>query len=214
MEGELTSPLIIGFIGSFFLLAVLTLTSFVKISVVFLILRNALGLQQVPSNMIVMALAVILSVFISLPVLQASLNALADVEIDAMTPEAIFELVAVGLAPFQTFLAANIDPMQLDFFVGIANEVWRGSGLVGEGSDFVIQVPAFMMSELTRAFEIGFLIYLPFVAIDLAVTGILMAMGMQQVQPNIISVPFKLLIFVVIDGWLSLVEGLLTSYVT
>lgn len=212
--GEMTSPLIIGFIGSFFLLAVLTLTAFVKLSVVFLILRNALGLQQVPSNMIVMALAVILSIFISLPVLSESLIALSAVDIDTVTPEAIFEVLEVGIAPFQVFLAANIDETQLDFFVGVANEVWRGSGMVGERGDFMIQVPAFMLSELTRAFEIGFLIYLPFVAIDLAVTGILMAMGMQQVQPNIISVPFKLLIFVVVNGWLSLVEGLMTSYVT
>ncbi|GGG84103.1 EscR/YscR/HrcR family type III secretion system export apparatus protein [Salipiger pallidus] len=210
--GELTSPLIIGFIGGFFLLAVLTLTSFIKLSVVFMILRNALGLQQVPSNMIVMALAVILSVFISMPVLSASLSALAEVDFAMMTPERIVDVAQVGIAPFQTFLAANIDPEQLDFFVGIANEVWRGSGLVGGPDDFVIQVPAFMLSELTRAFEIGFLLYLPFVAVDLAVTGILMAMGMQQVQPNIISVPFKLLIFVVLNGWLSLIEGLLTSY--
>lgn len=209
---ELTSPLLIGFIGSFFLLAILTLTSFIKLSVVFMIVRNALGLQQVPSNMIIMALALFLSVFISLPVLQASLLALEGANLDTITPGRILEVAHLGIAPFQEFLARNIDPEQLAFFVDVTNEVWRDSGMIGTPDDFIIQVPAFMLSELTRAFEIGFLIYLPFVAIDLAVTGILMALGMQQVQPNIISVPFKLLVFVFLNGWFKLVEGLVTSY--
>ncbi len=210
---ELTSPLIIGFIGSFFLVAVLTLTAFVKISVVFMIVRNALGLQQVPSNMILMALALFLSVFISMPVFSASASALAEVTFEATTPEEFLDLWRIGIAPFQQFLLTNIDPVHLEFFVGVSNEIWRGSGLVGTQDDFIIQVPAFMITELTQAFEIGFLLYLPFVAIDLAVTGILMAMGMQMVQPNIISVPFKLLIFVFIDGWSKLVEGLVMTYV-
>ena len=209
---ELASPLIIGFVGSFFLLAMLTLTAFIKLSVVFMILRNALGIQQVPSNMIVMAVSLFLSIFISLPVISASLAGLSKVDMTDLTPDKIYEVAKIGIAPFQAFLTANIDPVQIDIFVEIANRVWEGSGMTGTRDDFIIQVPAFMLSELTRAFEIGFMIYLPFVAIDLAVTGILMALGMQMVQPNIISVPFKLLVFVTLNGWLSLVESLLTSY--
>ncbi len=209
---ELTSPLIIGFIGSFFLVAVLTLTAFIKISVVLMIVRNALGLQQVPSNMIIMALSLFLAIFIAMPVFSEAAAAINNANIEARTAADFLELWRRGIAPFQAFLANNIDQQHLDFFVGVSNEVWAGSGLVGTADDFIIQVPAFMVTELTEAFEMGFLLYLPFVAIDLAVTGILMALGMQMVQPNIISVPFKLLIFVFINGWSKLVEGLVLSY--
>ena len=115
-------------------------------------------------------------------------------------------------SPFQSFIVANVDSKHLAFFVNIANELWEDSGLQATPDMFLIQVPAFMISELTRGFQIGFLLYLPFVAIDLAVTTILMALGMQQVQPNLISAPFKLLLFIFVDGWEKLIEGLLMSY--
>ena len=209
---DFTSPLVVGFVASFFLVAVLAMTSFIKLSVVFMIVRNALGLQQVPSNAVLMAMALFLSLFISLPVLTEALAAIQASGVVPETPEQFVELWSIGISPFQEFLSRNTDPEQLSFFVDISNEVWRGSGLVGTEDQFVIQVPSFMITELTEAFEIGFLLYLPFVAIDLAVTGILMALGMQMVQPNIISVPFKLLIFVTVDGWTKLVQGLLLTY--
>lgn len=209
---DFASPLIIGFIGSFFLVAVLTLTAFVKLSVVLMIVRNAIGLPQVPSNMILMALALFLSIFISMPVFTQSVSALTATPIIAETPNDLIALWQLGIAPFQGFLAKHIDPDHLEFFVLVANETWADSGLVGSKDDIVIQIPAFMISELTHAFKTGFVLYLPFIAIDLAVTGILMALGMQMVQPNIISVPFKLLLFVAVDGWSQLVEGLVMSY--
>lgn len=209
---ELSTPLVLGFVSGFLLLAILTLTSFVKLSVVFMIIRQSLGLQQVPSNMVVMALAAFLSVFISMPVLTASLAGVAEVGTELNNAQALFDAWSAGIAPFQEFLARNIDPEHIGFFVEISNELWAGSGMVGTEDDFIIQVPAFMITELTEAFRIGFLLYLPFVAIDLAITGILMALGMQMVQPNIIAVPFKLLTFVFIDGWARLVEGLVMTY--
>ncbi|KAB7613603.1 EscR/YscR/HrcR family type III secretion system export apparatus protein [Amylibacter sp. SFDW26] len=209
---DLTSPIVIGFLASFFLLGILALTSFVKISVVFMIIRNAMGLQQIPSNAVLMALALFISLFISLPVITEATNAIKQADITPETPADFIALWGIGIAPFQDFIVKNIDPDQLDFFVGVSNEVWKGSGLVGTKDDFIIQLPSFMLTELTEAFEIGFLLYLPFVAIDLAVTGILMAMGMQMVQPNIISVPFKLLIFVLVNGWAKLVQGLILTY--
>ncbi len=209
---DFSTPLVLGFVSGFLLLAVLTLTSFIKLSVVFMIVRQSLGLQQVPSNMILMALALFLAVFISMPVLSASLAAIATAQGDLTSAQALFDLWTVGIAPFQTFIAARIDPAHIEFFVQTATRLWAGSGMVATPDDFIIQVPAFMISELTEAFQIGFLLYLPFVAIDLAVTGILMALGMQQVQPNIIAVPFKLLTFVFVDGWARLVEGLLLTY--
>jgi len=210
---SVASPLVLGFVGSFFLVALLSLTSFIKLSVVLMIVRNATGLQQVPSNMILMILALFLAVFISMPVFSAALAALSESDITPETPADFIALWRAGIAPFQAFLGENTTPTHLMFMVDVSNELWEGSGMVGTEDDFIIQVPSFMISQLTEAFEIGFLLYLPFVAVDLAVTGILMAMGMQMVQPNIIAVPFKLLIFVFVDGWSKLVEGLIVSYV-
>lgn len=207
------SPLVLGFVAGFFLLAVLTLTSFVKLSVVLMILRQALGLQQVPSNIVVMALALFLSVYISLPVIAASSGALMEADADLSSADGLIALWRTGIAPFQAFLGTNIDPQHIGYFVDLTNELWRGSGMTGDADMFIIQVPSFLVSELTEAFRIGFLLYLPFVAIDLAITGILMALGMQMVQPNIIAVPFKLLLFVFVDGWSRLAEGLVLTYV-
>ena len=209
---EFSTPLIVGFLGGFLMLAVLTLTSFVKISVVFMIIRQALGIQQVPSNVVLLALSVLLSIFITLPVFREALNALTVVDANTDNVAGLIALWDAGIAPFQAFIAKHISPEHIDFFVQTANDLWSGSGLVGDASNFVIQLPAFMVSELTEAFKIGFLLYLPFVAIDLAITTILMALGMQMVQPNIISVPFKLLTFVFVDGWARLIEGLVLTY--
>lgn len=209
---NLATPLVFSFVAGFTVLAVLTLTSFVKISVVFMIIRQALGLQQVPSNLILMALAGFVAVFISMPVFSAALTSLSETEGDPTSAEGLIALWDAGIAPFQAFLLKNVEMEHLDFFVLISNDIWAGSGLTGSVDDFIIQVPAFMISELTEAFQIGFLIYLPFIAIDLAVTTILMALGMQMVQPNIIATPFKLLTFVAVDGWSRLAEGLVMTY--
>lgn len=209
---ELTGPIIIGMLSGFLLLAVLTLTSFVKISVVFMIIRQAIGLQQVPSNMIVLTLAVLLAVFVSYPVFIQSIDAIMTTEMDMNSVEGLRTLWTAGVAPFRAFIEPQIDAQHIDFFINAATDLWRGSGQIAEADNLVIQLPAFMISELTEAFKIGFLLYLPFVAIDLAVTVILMALGMQMVQPSIISVPFKLLVFVFVDGWARIIEGLLLTY--
>lgn len=209
---DFTTPLVVGFLGGFLMLAVLTLTSFVKVSVVFMIIRQALGMQQVPSNVVLLALSVLLSIFITLPVFREALNELSVVDANIDNVDGLIALWNAGIGPFQSFIANHIDPEHIDFFVQTANDLWAGSGLVGDASNLIIQLPAFMVSELTEAFKIGFLLYLPFVAIDLAITTILMALGMQMVQPNIISVPFKLLTFVFVDGWARLIEGLVLTY--
>jgi type III secretion protein R len=211
---EISTPLIIGFVGSFLLLGILTLTAFVKLSVVFMILRNALGLQQVPSNMVVMVLTLFLAIFISVPVIATSVSTIATADFESNSLPELVGVLADALAPFQEFIVRNTDPDQLIFFAEMANSVWAGSGFTGGTDDIFIQIPAFLISELTHAFEMGFLIYLPFIAVDLAVTVILMATGMQQVQPTIISTPFKLLLFVTLNGWTKLVEGLVLSYGT
>jgi type III secretion protein R len=211
MESTIT-PLVIGTIAGFFLLAMLTMTAFIKLSVVLMIVRQALGLQQVPSNMIIMALSVFLAIFISYPVMGDSISAFMGMDISVRTPQDFINLWTAGSAPFREFITRNSDPVYSDFFVEVSQDVWRGSGYEAVSSDFVIQIPTFMVSELTEAFRIGSLLYLPFIAIDIAITAILMALGMQMMQPNIISVPFKLLTFVFVDGWSRIGEGLILSY--
>lgn len=209
---EVATPLVVMFLASFYLLAAVTLTSFIKITVVLLILRNAIGLQQVPSSMIVMALSLFLSAFISLPVFTESAQAIASTDLKFDSVEQMAALFSTVAAPFQRFVADNVDPAHLAFFVDIANEIWHGSGLRASATNFFVQVPAYIISELGRGFQIGLILYLPFIAIDLAITTILMALGMQQVQPSIVSAPFKLLLFIFVDGWQQLIEGLLMSY--
>lgn len=209
---ENLSPLIIGYLASFFLVALLAFTSFIKISVVLMIVRNAIGLQQVPSNMIVMVLALFLSAFIALPSVIAAFDAIEALGPLGNSIDTLFSVWQAGLAPFKAFISQHTDPEHLGFFVAVAGEVWEGSGVEPSPDLSVIQVPAFVLSELTAAFKYGFQLYLPFVAIDLAVTALLIALGMQLVQPTIISVPFKILLFVAVDGWAKLVEGLMLSY--
>lgn len=207
-----SSPLLLGFVGGFALFAFISMTSFIKLSVVFLIVRQALGMQQIPSNMVIMALSVFISAYIAKPIFELSVANVAAIGFDFSSPEELMVLINAALLPFKEFMQANIDPNQVDFLVDVSNELWAVSGTVAERDELFVLVPSFMLSELTQAFKIGFLLYLPFVAIDLAITGILMALGMQMVQPNIIAVPFKLLTFVFVDGWVNLVEGLILTY--
>jgi len=209
---EAATPLVVMFVASFYLLAALTLTAFVKISVVLLILRNAIGLQQVPSGMIVMTLALFLSAFISMPVFIESGRAVAETRLEFETVDQMAGFFTLVSSPFKDFVSANVSPDNLAFFSEIATEVWKGSGIVASDTNFFVVVPAFMVSELTRGFQIGLVLYLPFISIDLAITTILMALGMQQVQPSVIAAPFKLLLFIFIDGWQKLIESLLLSY--
>lgn len=211
MDTSMT-PLILATLSGFLLLGITTMTGFIKVTVVFLIIRQALGLQQIPNNIIIMALSGFIAVFISLPIITESLTALLESDLNAATPQALLNLWTVGVAPFKNFISQNSDPAYANFFIETSIEAWKGSGLTASKDDLIIQIPTFIVSELTQAFQIGFLLYLPFVAIDLAVTGILMALGMQMVQPNIIAVPFKLLTFVFVDGWSRLAEGLIMTY--
>lgn len=209
---DIVAPLFTLFLIPFYLLAAITLTSFIKVAVVLLILRNAIGLQQVPSTIIVMALALFLSAFVSMPVFEASIFALTTADLNLETIDQFLPVMAQVAAPFQSFVLNNVEPEQLAFFTEMAKEVWQGSSMEVSENNFFVQVPAFLISELSRGFQIGLLLYLPFTAIDLAITTILMALGMQQVQPSMIAAPFKLVLFIFIDGWDKLIEGLLLSY--
>ncbi len=198
-------------LAPFFLMMV---TSYVKIVVVISLVRNALGVQQVPPSMVVNGLAMVMTVFIMAPVLLDTLDIAKTVRVPASPSlKEIGSSVDMALPPLRKFLAKNATDEISRVFVNTARRIWPDSRHADISRDnLCILIPAFTISELTRAFEIGFLLYLPFIAIDLIVSNILLAMGMMMVSPMTISLPFKLLLFVTLDGWLKISQGLMLSY--
>jgi type III secretion protein R len=188
-------------------------TSFVKLSVVLSLIRQALGVQQIPPNSAIYGLSIILTVYIMAPVGVGIYDHLKDRDLNLAQPEQVLREVEIAAQPFKEFLKKRIKPEQQDFFFRTTRAMWpeKMSSQVDRDS-YMILVPAFTVSELTAAFEIGFLIYLPFIAIDLIISNILMAMGMMMVSPMTISLPFKLFLFVMMDGWSRLIHGLVMTY--
>ena len=185
--------------------ALIMMTSFTRIIIVFAILRQAVGLQQSPSNQILIGLALFLTFFIMTPVWE-EINAKA---LQPYLAEEVTALEAVQLArkPVTEFMLAQTREDHVDLFARIAGlEIIEST----EDIPFSILVPAFMTSELKTAFQIGFIVFIPFLVIDLVIASILMAMGMMMLSPIIISLPFKIMLFVLIDGW-ALVMGTLAS---
>ncbi|SEJ50729.1 type III secretion system export apparatus subunit SctR [Achromobacter sp. NFACC18-2] len=206
-------------------LAAVMTTSFLKIAVVLTLVRNALGVQQVPPNMALYGLALILSAYVMGPVVMQIGDELrappAMTTPGAATPgaatpdrlEGIMEAVARGAEPMRAFMMKNSRPDQRDFFVRTARQLWGEQAARNlKEDDLLVLIPSFLVSELTAAFQIGFLLYLPFVIIDLIVSNILLAMGMMMVSPVTISMPLKLFLFVMVDGWTRLIQGLVLSY--
>ena len=203
-------------------------TSYLKIVVVMSLIRNALGIQSIPPNMVINALALILTMYIMAPVVGESWETLREDMKEYRSEGAktsvadrVFESdVALKAAePFRGFLRKHTDEKQIAFFVRTAEKLWATKGEDGEEvpavvepESFFVLIPAFCVSELTRAFQIGFLVYLPFIAIDIIISNILLAMGMMMVSPVTISLPFKLLLFVIVNGWTLLIQGLVQSY--
>ena len=187
-------------------------TSFLKLVVVFGILRNATGLQQIPPNMALNALAIVLTLYIMAPVGFETYEILKDRQIsleDSSWKEAFDE----GVEPYRNFLLRKTSIRERKFFFKTAKVLWPAKyreELTAES--LLVMIPSFAVSELTKAFQIGFLLYLPFIVIDLIVSNILLALGMMMVSPMTISLPFKLLLFVLMDGWTRLIHGLVLGY--
>ncbi|GEN22781.1 EscR/YscR/HrcR family type III secretion system export apparatus protein [Halomonas cupida] len=194
-------------------LAVVTMTSFLKISVVLFLIRNALGVQQTPPNLVLYGIALVLTVYITTPLVgemvyqleshNTELNTMADIQ---ATGEVLRE-------PLKEYLATYANERERAFFLDATQDIWSQEARDNvQDDDLVTLIPAFVTSELARAFEIGFLIYIPFLVIDLIVANVLMAMGMVMVAPPLISVPLKIFLFVAVDGWSRLMHGLILSY--
>jgi len=202
-------------------------TSYLKIVVVMSLIRNALGIQSIPPNMVLNALAMILTFYIMAPVCSESWNiikaeraAMAQRQAEGAAPQPDQPFYETDIAekaaePFREWLRRQVGDKERAFFVSTAERLWAKDGKEAEidPDSLYILLPSFCVSELTKAFQIGFLVYLPFIAIDIIISNILLAMGMMMVSPVTISLPFKLLLFVMVDGWTLLIQGLVRSYV-
>lgn len=193
------------------------ITSFTKIVVVLSLLRNALGLPQTPPNVVVNGLALVLSIYVMAPVgMDIEANWKASGQSAALATRDTQRLLAAVDAvkePMREFLVKHAAPRERAFFLKTLQRVvgpQRAERIAD--NDFIVLIPAFTVSELSSAFQIGFLIFLPFLVIDLVVSNVLLAMGMMMMSPVTVSLPFKLLLFVLIDGWVKLVHGLVLSY--
>lgn len=187
---------------------VIMVTCFPFLVTVLSILRQAIGLQQSPPNMLIVSLALFLTWFVMDPVFTAAWqDGVAPLIEEELSPEEAAPLI---LAPFRAFMAARVEP---ETFASLASLRPDGATMAtGPEAPLSVLVPSFLLSEIARAFQIGFLIFLPFLIIDLVVAAILMSMGMMMVPPAIVSLPFKLAFFVVADGWRLIAESLVRSY--
>ena len=182
-------------------------TSFTRIVIVLSFLRSALGTQQTPPTMVLVSLALFLTGFIMAPVLEKSYTeGIAPLIEEKIQGREAFDK---SMAPVKTFMLGQVRERDLALFVGLAK---IPAPAKAEDTPLKVLVPAFMISELRRAFEIGFLIFLPFLIIDMVVASVLMSMGMMMLPPVMISLPFKLIFFVLVDGWYLVAGSLVQSF--
>jgi flagellar biosynthetic protein FliP len=192
---------------SFIPALLLMTTSFTRIIIVFAILRQALGLQQSPSNQILIGMTLFLTLFIMAPVFdQVNVQALQPYVNEEISSQ---EAIERTIKPFHTFMMAQTRESDLKLFMDISNT----NGInTAEDVPMTVLIPSFITSELKTAFQIGFIIFIPFLVIDIVVASVLMAMGMMMLSPLIISLPFKIMLFVLVDGWAMLMGTLAASY--
>lgn len=195
--------------------AAMVVTSYTKIAVVLGLLRNAIGVQQVPPNMVLNGVAMIVSCYVMAPVLMEASEQMRTVSPGTVQSNAQQIIGAADAArePLRRFLEKHADSAEKAFFLKSAAAIWppeRAAQL--KKDDLLVLAPAFLLTELTAAFRIGFLLYLAFIVIDLVIANVLLAMGLSQVTPTNVAIPFKLLLFVVLDGWSKLIHGLVLTY--
>lgn len=196
--------------------AIFMMTSFVKISVVLSIIRTALGTQQIPPMVVITGLSLILTTYVMWPVAvemrddfkAASLIESRDFSLDRI--EDVIRAVDSAKEPLRAFLLANSSEREMKLLENAARERWKNDSVSKE--QFIVLVPAFVLTQLKEGFRIGFCIYVPFLVVDLIVTNILLALGMSMLPPSLVSVPLKLLVFTASDGWALICRGLISSF--
>lgn len=191
---------------------VIMVTSFTKLVVVFQLIRSAMGLQQTPPTMVLNGISLVLSLYIMFPVGQKIYMSLEDNQLQKAGAVEIIQMLNIAKEPVRVFLQKHAKASECNFFAKSVSRIWPEEERQYQSDDIIVLLPAFLVSELTRAFQIGFVLYLPFIAVDIIVSNILMSMGMHMVSPTTISLPFKLLLFVFLNGWSKIVHGLILTY--
>ncbi|MEW6343400.1 MAG: type III secretion system export apparatus subunit SctR [Pseudomonadota bacterium] len=191
----------------------MVVTSFAKITVVLGLLRNALGVQQVPSNMVLNGIAILVSMYVMAPIGMSAMQTLGHEQVSPEPSQAMIQAFGAAREPYRNFLKKHAREREKLFFLRSAHVVWPAdmANQLHE-DDLIVLAPAFTLSELSDAFKIGFLLYIAFIVIDLVIANVLLAMGLNQIQPTNVAIPFKLLLFVAMDGWSTLVHGLILTY--
>lgn len=192
-------------------------TCFIKFSIVFVIVRNALGLQQVPSTMTLNGVALILSAFVMAPVGMNIYAHSQESSLEITNVPAVMEFINTDLESYRVYLKKYADPELVSFFEkshrAATAENYPVALEEAEQPSILSLMPAYALSEIKSAFKIGFYIYLPFVVIDLVISSVLLTLGMMMMSPVTISTPVKLIVFVAMDGWTLLSKGLILQYV-
>ncbi len=193
--------------------AVLMLTSFSKIAVVLSLARSAMGTQQAPPTIVLTGLAAVLTGHIMAPVMERMYDAGQAVYQDVGSGAQILSAAGKVTEPLRAFLVKHGSAEERARFLDLARELRppEEAGEVNEDDLFVV-IPAFVVTELTEAFQIGFLVFLPFLVLDMVIANVLLALGMQSLSPSQVSLPFKILLFVAVDGWALLARGLILGY--
>ena len=203
---------LLGLLSLLPLVAIAT-TSYLKLSVVLVLVRNALGVQQAPTTLALNAIALVGTLFVMSPTLSACMAQARQVTLTPASGASQIEAALAIVEPLRQFVIRNGRADERARFLDMAKQTWpEAAHSTARADDWSIAVPAFVISELQSAFEIGLLLFIPFVAIDLLVSNVLLAMGMQMVPPMIVALPLKLLLFVLADGWGKLLYALVLSY--
>ncbi|NMP25393.1 EscR/YscR/HrcR family type III secretion system export apparatus protein [Rahnella sp. SAP-1] len=188
-------------------------TCFLKIAMVLLLTRNALGVQQIPPNMALYGIALAATMFVMAPTWNNISDIMTAAPPDLQSTEKLKYFYNEGLAPLKHFMSTNTDPAIVDRIIESSMRIWpKEMHINSDKQNIFIIVPGFVLSELQSAFKIGFIIFIPFLAIDLIVSNILLALGMQMISPIMVSLPIKILLFVAVNGWTRLLEGLFLNY--
>lgn len=188
-------------------------TCFLKMAIVLIIVRNALGVQQVPPTMAIYGIALALTVYVMTPVFYEMKEHSNIPDLETSNTTELFEEVVKASTPLKNFMIRHSHPDLVTTFVDNTKEIWPDSLSQKVDTDnIMVIIPAFVVSEIQSAFKIGFLIYLPFIIVELIVSNLLLALGMQMVSPMTFSMPLKILLFVLVDGWGRLLNSLVLSY--
>lgn len=186
-------------------------TCFIKFNIVFSLIKNAIGIQQIPTNMTTNAVALMLTLFVMYPVYNGIFEYVSKNEVRFNDEESVENLLSKGLSNYKAYLIKYSDDELVGFFNGL-NKENKEIDKIKKDFSFVAYLPAYALTEIKSAFEIGFYLYLPFVIIDLVVSNILLALGMMMMSPVTISLPIKLILFVAVDGWSRVSQGLIMQY--